>query len=180
MGSMEFDQRAMRRSLRAHWAVADAETRAIGEAWYRVYGATAERLADGNRDIGAGVVAALSPRIRWDVNLRLARDLLRERPIHGVFRANFYKAERIRCGESPLDVLGGDKTRSFYANLAGDLWAVTVDVWAMRAAGLNRKSLTPLQYGKVATAYRAVAGEVGLLPGQFQAVVWAVARGRAD
>jgi hypothetical protein len=91
------------------------------------------------------------------------------------------KAERIRDGERPLSVLRGPKTRAFYRAMTGDTSAGVVDVWMVRAMGLDpKKSLTPSQYAVCDEALQAAAAEVGLPTTTFQAIVWTVVRGGAE
>ena len=87
------------------------------------------------------------------------------------------RAGAIAAGARPLDVLGGDKTRAFYRAITGDREAVTVDVWAARAALGDWISLTPKRYGRISAAYKAAARRLGEDPRTVQATVWLVARG---
>ena len=179
----------MTKSLLRTFAAATPAQVLDGIRWYDKHTADidvmAEQLAT-PRDQVAGVVAALSPRIQWSRNLQVARETILAfragmpiSSVRGVFQTNVLKSYAILRGES--DVLGGDKTRSFARNLSGDTDAVTVDVWAMRAAmGFDKQSLTPKQYASIARSYRSAAARVGLTPRDFQAVVWCVERGRAN
>ena len=157
---------------------------AAGRDWYRAAGHEATVLSRTNgisREAAAGIIAAISPRLSWGLNVRNARTIAAGQGARGVLGANVAKAERIRAGESPLGVLGGDKVRSFYANICGDLQEVTVDVWALRAAGLPGDTrMTPKVYRTVADAYRTVAAEYGLQPAEAQAAAWVVVRGKAE
>jgi hypothetical protein len=151
--------------------------------WYRIAHKEIEDLAG---DLGlpvwqvAGIVAALSPRTRWDANLDDARRLVTGgRP--WALKANQAKARRILAGEDPDKVLSGPKVRSFYQNLTDpeDPQAVTVDIWAYRVWSGNWGEIKwvhePL-YGRVAEAYRQAAAEVGLLPSELQAIAWVTIR----
>jgi hypothetical protein len=160
-----------------------------GHSWYANARKECGRLAVAygvSPRAAAGVVAALSPRMRWSVNLRQASRVLAAHasgevaPPHVGIRAFVAKAWRIAKGERPLDVLSGPKVRAFYRNLCGDLSHVTVDVWAARALGWNGdKGMTDAQYARASEAYRRAAASVGVPPAVFQAVVWAAIRGRA-
>lgn len=128
----------------------------------------------------AGVIAALSPRIQWVRNLECAVDVLEHRVPRCLGRSA-HAAAVIRDGARPLDVLGGPKTRAFYRNLTGDLSAVTVDVHAAKAAGVDPDTLGRRGvYDDVAQCYRIAADHRGLAPAIFQAIVWCAWRGRAD
>jgi hypothetical protein len=59
--------------------------------------------------------------------------------------ANRAKAWRIACGEDPDAVLSGPKVRAFFANIMGDVDAVTIDVWAARAAEGRRNDNAPVR-----------------------------------
>lgn len=131
-------------------------------------------------EVSCGIVAALSPRMPWNVNIIEA-----DRVIKGLgSRAlgdSIVKARRIIGGESPDNVLGGRKVRSFYRNLFDprDDYHVTVDIWAARAwyGDLNfNKGITPKQYDIIAADYRALAAVYGIIPSEIQAVIWELAR----
>lgn len=87
-------------------------------------------------------------------------------------------------------VLRGPKERAFCANILGDTSAVTVDVWiyAIATRAVSRKRGTtgahggpsPREYVGIAHALTRVAERVGTTPRDFQAAVWAAARGSAS
>lgn len=127
--------------------------------------------------VGAGIIAALSPRMQWSVNVRKAREVFAS----GTTRAlgqSVRAAERIHAGEPVDAVLKGAKTRAFARNCAGDLEPVTVDVWALRAAGvIDRDAPTTVQYRDIEHAYKIVARERKLPPAILQAIAWYAVRG---
>lgn len=159
-----------------------------GLQWYSRAEQLAEALAAGtpySTRQTAGVIAALSPRMSWPVNVGAATTLVNaaargreDAPLVAGFEANREKAWAILTDgyDNPLDVLGGPKVTSFYRNLIGDLDAVTVDVWAARAAGEDRGSFTPKQYERIADAYREVAKLLDIPPRNVQAAVWVTIR----
>lgn len=158
-----------------------------GAAWYADAQAFARALAAGTTltvDHGAGVVAALSPRVRWATNMRAAAAMVEaaervaDEPVVGGLPTNRAKAWRIANGENPLDVLGGQKVRAFYANIMGDEDAVTVDVWAARAAvpDYDGKTIPARMYEAIADAYRIAADARGVSPMVMQATVWVYIR----
>lgn len=168
------------RLIRLYESTADA-LRESGRAWYP----TAERVA---AELGgdaveqpkvAAIIAALSPQTRWRSNVEAANAVLwgdlAEARRH-CYRANIDKADRIARGADPADVLGGPKVRAFWANLSGDTDAVTVDVWATRAATAGRRSDPGNAYARIANAYKAAAWAVGESPRDFQAIIWLAAR----
>ena len=152
-----------------------------GPAWYRASQHEAQRIAELSGVtivVAAGVIAALSPRVQWAVNVRMAEALCRTGVTGGLARS-VAAARRIMDGEDPLEVLTGPKTNAFFRAIMGDEDAAVVDVWMMRAVGLNRSKLTSKQYEAVAAALRSAAARAGLPTAEFQAQVWTTIRGRA-
>jgi hypothetical protein len=162
----------------AAWAAVNDQDRNVGARWYADAGELCASLPGGAR-VGAGVVAALSPRVPWSVNVTAARDLLEGREVRGVLGANLMKARRIAGGEDPEAVLGGPKVRAFFLALLGARDVVVVDVWAARIAGYPPPG-TDRQYQIIARAYRTAAKRVGVDPVALQASTWIAARGSAS
>lgn len=143
----------------------------------------------------SAVIAALSPQQSWAKNQEYAAIMVSHyakggtlATLEGVGQtgANIAKAWAVLNGGDPLDVLGGDKVRSFYANIlsGGHDDAVTVDRHAVSAYYLpgdeTFKSLTPKRYAMVAQAYRDAAAVLGVTPPQMQAICWVAWRGTAQ
>lgn len=181
---------AMRRRILAAYDAASADDLASGLAWYRRAAHAAGTLAEGSAvsaDHAAGIIAALSPRCRWSTNVAWAARMIdaatRGEPCPAVStRANRAAAWRIACGERPEAVLRGPKVSRFYRNLTGDLAAVTVDVWAARAAEGRSDDRAPSgrRYALLERAYREAAAIIGRPPRDVQAAVWVHVRGAAD
>jgi hypothetical protein len=162
---------------------ADDETWSEGTYWYAVAHSFSADLADRygvTIETAAGVVAALSPRLPWNLNMRAALDLF-ETGDAGVLGGNKAKALRILAGERPLDVLRGHKVRSFYTCILDPSQSaqVCIDRHAVDAAlgvkgtDKSRKFLETLShYQAVCDAYRAAANRLGISPAQAQAIVW--------
>lgn len=166
-------------------AIFDRATPADIEAGAQWYGAASEIARDMSDASGysfvrcCGILAALSPRTPWGRNVSLAWAFVTGAENGSGLRANWSAAIRVRDG----GVLYGPKTLAFAANIAGDRDAVTVDVWAVRAAlgsrvmdpeaALARKGV----YSEIAAAYRAAAALRGVDPTTMQATVWVVVRG---
>jgi hypothetical protein len=196
------------RRILERYDAADDATRAAGAAWYDGARLEAERIAAlAPAGVGpvraAGVIAALSPRTRWAENLQAAEESAgaaarvagAERALWGplaiegaVFGATGWyglddprrKAAAILEGRAPLDVLGGPKVRAFFRNICGDRRAVTIDVWAARAAaGRWHNSISPYLYRRLERAYVDAADRRGVDPRALQAAVWIDIRGGA-
>lgn len=159
-----------------------------GLGWYETAQATASTLASTygtDTDTVARIIAVLSPRKRWAENVNAAESIIRAwsdgqgiPTVPGIFGANIRKAWDIINGNP--DALKGPKVTRFYWNIMGDDSHVTLDVWAMRAAGSDDIApRTPAQYAEIADAYVTVAREHGVPASAVQAVAWTVIRGKA-
>jgi hypothetical protein len=168
---------------------ATAEDLAAGLAWYdRAHAAAESMAAESGLTVRqcAGVIAALSPRCQWASNVTAARRMVlaaaadESQPVANGTLANRAKAWRIACGEDPRAVLGGPKVRAFFANIMGDVEAVTIDVWAARAAEGRRNENAPVRrrYQLLAHAYRRAGERRGMHPRDVQAAVWTAYRRR--
>lgn len=168
-------------NIEAAWAASTPADLAEGLEWYRK--ARAEGRALGRTlHCGVGVIAALSPMQAWDVNIDLANRLAElhaagePMPTSGYgFRANAAKAWAILDGARPLDILGGDKVRSFYRNMLGCSHSVTVDRWAVRIAlgdPSHNGKVPNGEYEPMAQAFRNVAARLGITAQHLQAATW--------
>jgi hypothetical protein len=155
-----------------------------GATWYDAAGRLAADLANDSVDAAAAavIIAHLSPRTDWERNVMGATTLIREGvKATGIIGANFDRAVASLDFEDPFDSFGptAPKTLNFARNIAGDVEAVTVDVWAARVVQvdpetqLGRKGV----YDAVAHAYRLAARRRGVAPATMQATTWIVARG---
>jgi hypothetical protein len=171
------------RTLLRHYRRATADDRAAGARWYReARGAAVAIAADSgvSVDVAAGTIAALSPRMRWDANVRAAAAACAGRP-YGALGNSKRAAARIIAGEPPADVLAGAKVSAFYRAIMGDDGAAVVDVWMARAVGDDAAAgIRPKRYREIAAAIARAASVVGVSAAAFQATVWVVVRGSAD
>lgn len=178
-------------------AVSDILPTAVGvrnvERWLTLSNGTHADWYNRAHDIGRyhpagpGILAALSPQLRWDRNVeglhhvadtgtayRLALPLSNDRAI------------AIRNGADPDVTLCGPKVRAFYANISDPTLAgpVTVDRHALALAfpdhALSRIIERKGAYEHVADVYRMVADAHNLKPHEVQAVTWCAYRGTYD
>jgi len=150
----------------------DADKRE-GLSWYA--GAHAIACEAGDVSKGAGILSALSPRMPWDRNVKLARLAFTQPLTGGALSMSIDKVNAIRNGVHPTIALGnGLKTLAFYANILdpSDAFTVTVDTHAIKIAGINRDSVGKNAYKRIAEGYRECAEYVGILPQQMQAITW--------
>ena len=165
----------------AAWNAATPDQVARGRAWYPVAHDLAELVGNGDVRVGAGIIAAFSPRKRWEENQRLAIDA-HNGDIHGHFKHALSAVHRIIDGAAPETVLPMDaKTGHFFRNIVDptDPDPVTIDCWAYRVAtghwdksenpGLSNKA----RYATLALAYRLAARQLGEIPSVVQAATWA-------
>lgn len=125
---------------------------------------------------GASIVSAFSPRERWASNVAKAYAFANGKPVTGL-------QNNLRMAEAAVvqgfDALKGLKTNAFARAIAGDTDAVVIDVWMMRAAGMDTDSPNKTQYALVSEAVRAVAAQFGITPRTAQALIWIIVRGSA-
>ena len=149
--------------------------------WYNEAQEVAEDVAEilgVSLEIGASVVSAFSPRERWSSNVAKAFAFAHGKPITGL-------QNNLRMAQSAMtygfDALIGQKTNAFARAIAGDADAVVIDVWMIRAAGLDAsKGVNKTQYNTLANSVRTIAKEFGLTPRTAQALIWIVKRGSAS
>lgn len=155
---------------------ATADDILMGMSWYGDAHMIAREAGDPVK--GAGVIAALSPRMPWHRNVILARAAFQNPLTGGGLKRSIAAANAIMGGVDPLDVLGGEKTRAFYHNILHPFTSneVTVDTHAIKIAGIDRDSVGKGLYREIANAYRAAAAVAGMSPLDMQAVTWTTYR----
>ena len=156
-----------------------AQTEAAS-VWYFEAQEVAEDVAENlgaSLEIGASVVSAFSPRERWSSNVAKALAFSQGKPVSGLGN-NIRMAEAAKV--AGFDALKGLKTNAFARAIAGDPNAVVIDVWMMRAAGMDTDSPNKTQYREISEAVRNVAAEFGITPRTAQALIWIIVRGGAS
>lgn len=164
---------------------ASEEVRQAGIGWYSVAYAEAGILAyetGVSLPRAAAIIAVLSPRTQWRLNLEDAWSLVEYDACRHALPKNTAKARRLLAGEPISQVLGGPKVISFWQNIARPLHsrAVTIDTWIARAVGVSEAQLK--LWGVYEAISRGVSGaaeKVGILPSQMQAILWVVTRIKA-
>lgn len=177
------------RNILAVYGQATDQERGDGRLWYIKANATAQGLGYAYRVPVcqvAGVIAALSPRNRWERNLVDATTVYTAGTVsYTAFRANVDKAKKIAAlgwdaGEV-LDLLGqGPKTRAFFWNIytPDATEHVTIDGHATTIAeGKYRPlaslpALTKRRYAILSDEYRRAAALAGTTPNIMQATTW--------
>jgi len=147
--------------------------------WYLDAEKVAHQVAENletNLEVGASVVSAFSPRERWATNVSKAISFSLGKDVVGL-------PNNLKMANASLSLgfkaLNGPKTNAFAKAIAGDENAVVIDVWMLRAVGIEKKSPSQSQYKEMANAVTKVAIELGLTPRVAQALIWIVVRGSA-
>jgi len=164
-----------------------------GIHWYKQAREVARDIAEYcncSISTSAAMIAVLSPRCKWSVNLTYAWKVAHSYKDHSPIvyegmrplQANINKAIRI-LATNDISILSGPKVVSFYDNiLYPESYEVTIDSWAYRAylgmIGTGNDeiqyAITPKRYRIAAENYQTLAYKYNLAPCQFQAVVWIV------
>jgi len=132
-------------------------------------------------DSVAGVVASLSPRKEWQLNKRIAIELI-ETGDCGQIKVFVNKAKdclEVTGDSKILSVLNGPKIKSFYLNIKypGASDNVTIDRHAIavalgRTASDSEQALSEKQYQFFKDCYIWTAETLGLKPLMLQAITW--------
>jgi hypothetical protein len=192
--------RRLERNILAVHTRASEYDRADGLEWYAHAHSEALRIAEVYGlplAQAAGAIAAISPGKNWGLNVLDAEELIRafQRGARGrrlpalspYGGANIRKCERILEGEAPLAVLPetGPKVRAFYLCILAPRTCqeVVIDRHA-KGLAVNRPGVkgatedsaavvrAGAEYQSLARHYRVIAGRLGLLPHQLQAICW--------
>lgn len=157
--------------------------RQAGRTWYERALAVCAAIGDRHGIDTVNVIyatAAMSPQQRWEQNVKLISSLCatgRAATFHKFVR----KAQR--CLNGQLDTLNpdtGPKTYFFARAICGDLDAVCIDRWILRAVRHPNGWTSRHQYASIATAVTVAADCTSESPRDFQAIVWVYLRDGDD
>jgi hypothetical protein len=173
----------MAENVLATYRTASDAQRGDGILWYAGAHALAVTLARsaGHETLrAAGVISALSPRMPWERNQKLAIRTYAEGGIsNGALGVSVRKADAIYRGASVLDTLKAPKTKAFAVIIADptNTYDVVIDRHAMSIAHGRRVNNDEMaapkrRYQTYADAYRKAAAEIGITPSQMQAITW--------
>lgn len=127
----------------------------------------------------AAAMAHISPRLSWTANVKGTWAVCLGLPtLSGIMLRSWNMAANALNSSDPLATLNGPKVKNFSKNLLLlDMNAVTVDVWALRGAGVAELDIKRKgTYEAVERAFQEVARNHNLLPAHTQAIVWTVVR----
>ena len=178
----------MNRIIKAFESATDEQYKQ-GINWYSEANKFAESLSS-DVYLAAGVIAALSPQVRWETNKNAAKIIIeaanREAPMPVVagWTRNRKKAWRIAKGEDPFVVLNEPrpeflKVRRFFGNILGEEDLVTVDTWTAEVAMPHPpRSIVGKIYLDIERRFQKAAKILGVAPRDLQAVCWVTRRGK--
>lgn len=172
---------------------ASAEEIAAGLQWYQSAHDEAVRLgliptiSCNNHSLGyaraAGIIAAVSPGLRWERNVEVAERIIRGESLDGLgvrWYDGVRKARRILAGGIVERILRGPKVRAFYqcildpeASLSVCIDGHAYAIWAGQR--INLDDIPPFNerfYSRISADYWQCALHVGVKPCQLQAVTW--------
>ena len=148
--------------------------------WYVDAERIAEKVAENlntTLEVGASVVSAFSPRERWSVNVARAIAWSLGQDV-ACLKNNLVMANNsLTLG---FQALKGLKTNAFAKAIAGDEQAVVIDVWMLRAVGIEKKTPNQTLYFELVDAVKKVAFDNGMTPRAMQALIWIVVRGASQ
>lgn len=154
--------------------------------WYYILHDYAQNLAERNGLIllqTAGIISALSPMVMFTTNLRDAERFCSTRSIANLATYNSQRMKALRIigaktEKEVLDILGGNKTKSFFLNILKPETSqeCTIDTHMIKFFGF--KNLTPKRYAQASQWLTEAALELDLKPHQVQALVWVGMRGK--
>jgi len=159
---------------------ADLSTRIEACRWYdeaKLFASDLAYIHALSIEQSAAVVAAFSPRVTWARNKFLATQFLCGEPVK-CLGMSLRNAEKAKI--EGFSALKGLKTNAFARAISGDDSAVVIDTWMMQACGHPKQSINKTEYNLMAEAVREVAASHGWQPAPMQALIWIMARGKAQ
>ena len=191
---MNLDLTECKQNIISCYNSSSLEDRHTGLAWYTTANTIAQILADKNQlklEVVCGVIAALSPGSKWDMNVKNTTKMIdfyksgmkfNDMPKIGSYGTrNMEKAFRILSGFEVNCVLGGLKVNNFYAcilkpknvfHVCVDRHATSIAVSKRLGDKYTKYSLSQKKYNFIADAYKVAAEELDLIPNQLQAITW--------
>jgi hypothetical protein len=168
------------------YSLADADEIDAGLRWYAEVHEDATRIAAySGKSVStvSAIIAALSPGLRWSVNVEAAERVINGKSLSGLgvrWGDGRDKAIRILNGHDPRVVLGGNKVRSFWHCIAeptnrshvcvdGHAYAIAV---GKRITVDKTPNINDRLYNVIRRDYIAVANAIGIAPYQLQAITW--------
>jgi len=149
--------------------------------WYDDARKEIERLFGPDAPIFMRFLAATSPRTSVaggkNSNIERAMNAYLDWKLGNPFTDQFNKSNLERAAAGLPFGDDSPKVSSFFANLWGDLNAVTNDGWMAKIFGFDPNAgLTPSQYQYMTAVVRREADKLGIAPREYQAALWVGAK----
>lgn len=164
-----------------------------GSKWYAEAWKIANHLAEitvypalkNNPVQCAALIAVISPRMNWNLNIKLAYYVAQGYDVKGLLTNNKRKALAIANGCDIEGTIGdtSPKVFAFWKSIIaqGNTEHVCVDRHAARAArNTNSDVITAKEYREIEQAYQAIAHKHNVQPAILQAIVWVRVRGNGQ
>ena len=190
-------KRSRAKVITAIYNLASITDRNQGLNWYARALDFADNLGevyDINYTTIVGVIAALSPRNRWERNMQDAETMVKVYTNGGTyddlmnlkvytFKTGKRKAAEILTGkvtnrQELLDILKGPKLQEFFNCILGDVDDVCIDghaysIWVGdRITLANVPAIGKKLRDKIKSDYQKAAKEIGIKPHELQAITW--------
>jgi hypothetical protein len=122
-----------------------------------------------------GIVAALSPRVSWRINIHNTIALCKNQRITGL-KSNIDKAKKIKKTGIVSKYLRGPKVTSFFLNLLGNVDEITIDTLMINCYhnSFERHTLTVRERSDLLSTIERIARRHRLTNCQVQAIIWVV------
>ena len=174
------DKKTKKRKIRLQCRVTPDNIDFKAVSWYSDATKLIRELYGDNWQLFCKFLASTSPRQSVKKNWKLSDALLkaylrrdRDPEAWATILSDLMPAHLINVLRSIAGrPINGPKVSRFLANLLGDLSVVTIDVWICKAYNLDQKRLTPAVYKRLAAKIKLDAGRLGIMPADYQAVLW--------
>jgi hypothetical protein len=181
-GSAPPNKASLVKHILAHYEASNAQEKQYGKHWYEAAHTFALGLAHKyslTLKQSAGIIAALSPQTSWARNMTMAEEMAQTGKTRGL-GVSIQKAQDIRNGKDPDDVVTANKTNSFYHNILDPKNDdhVTIDRHAVALAigPSSRYDIGSLDnvghYQAFVDAYKEAAQQMGMRPHEMQSTTW--------
>ena len=142
--------------------------------WYTDSRQVIEQLYGDDADMFYDLLAATSPRKQVKANWDIAQHIYERYKHDGYIDCQGLMGSHIPNVLRAIhrEPLHGYKVPAFAANLKGDMNRVTIDLWVLRYFGLKQKRIRRKEYYRLEKAIQLLAKHRGMLPAEYQAMVW--------
>ncbi len=142
--------------------------------WYTDSRQAIKQLYGDDADMFCDILAATSPQKQVSVNWDIAQNIYERYKHDGYIDCQGLMGSHIPNVLRALyrEPLHGYKVPAFAANLKGDMNSVTIDRWTLRYFGLKQNKIRRKEYYRLEKAIQLLAKHRGMLPAEYQAMIW--------